>query len=158
MSTPRVVGPTFVFLCHFLNSCGSRHISVSVTSWLPLHYYDPWYLMNTFFSLNIFYSRITHNMYILFWPGDLDLWPMTLTFELDLDIQPLDLHTKIQVRMFVRSPVRARHTHTHTETQIVPKLLHPSLTLGVIKILSLKCVPSSVELTYLSTYHHMFLV
>ena len=39
---------------------------------------------------------------------------MTLTFELDLDILPLDLYTKIQVRMFVRSSVRARHTHTHT--------------------------------------------
>ncbi len=41
---------------------------------------------------------------------------MTLTFELDLDIRPLDLHAKIQVRMFVCSPVRARHTHRHTDS------------------------------------------
>ncbi len=41
---------------------------------------------------------------------------MTLTFELGLDILPLDLHAKIQVCMSVRSSVRARHTHTHTQT------------------------------------------
>ena len=45
---------------------------------------------------------------------------MTLTFKLDLDILPLDLHTKIQVRMFVRSPVRARHTHTDRAKTITP--------------------------------------
>ncbi len=38
---------------------------------------------------------------------------MTLTFELDLDILPLDLHTKNQVCMSVRSTVRVV-THTHT--------------------------------------------
>ena len=31
---------------------------------------------------------------------------VTLTFELDLDILPLDLHAKIQVRMSVHSAVR----------------------------------------------------
>ncbi len=31
---------------------------------------------------------------------------MTLTYELDLDILPLDLHAKIQVCMSVRSAVR----------------------------------------------------
>ncbi len=41
---------------------------------------------------------------------------MTLTFELDLDIRPLDLHTKIQVCMSVRLDVRVV-THTHTDTQ-----------------------------------------
>ena len=48
------------------------------------------------------------------WPRGLDLWPMTLTYQIDLDILPLDLHAKIQVCMFVRSAVIARQTHTHT--------------------------------------------
>ena len=39
---------------------------------------------------------------------------MTLTYELDLDILPLDRHTKIQVRMSVRLAVRVV-TDTHTE-------------------------------------------
>ena len=47
---------------------------------------------------------------------------MTLTFELDLDILPLDLHAKIQVCMFVRSAARARQTdsHTHDAKTITP--------------------------------------
>ena len=43
---------------------------------------------------------------------------MTLTYKLDLDILPLDLHANIQVRMSVRSVVRVvtdRHTHTQTD-------------------------------------------
>ncbi len=43
---------------------------------------------------------------------------MTLTYDLDLDILPLDLHTEIQVRMSVRLAVRVvtdRHTHRHTD-------------------------------------------
>ncbi len=32
----------------------------------------------------------------IFWPGDLDLWPMTLTYNLALDIHPLDVHAKNQ--------------------------------------------------------------
>ena len=52
----------------------------------------------------------------IFWPGDLDLWPMTLTYELDLDILPLDLHTKDQVWMFVRSTVRV-FTDRQTDRQ-----------------------------------------
>ena len=40
---------------------------------------------------------------------------MTLTFELDLDILPLDLHTKIQFCMSVRLVVRVV-THRHTQT------------------------------------------
>ncbi len=50
----------------------------------------------------------------LFWPCDVDLWPMTLTYLLDVDILPLDLHAKIQVCMSVRSPRRVRRMHTHT--------------------------------------------
>ncbi len=77
----------------------------------------------------------------VFWPSDLDLWPLTLIFELDLDILPLDLHAKIQVRMSVRSARRVvTHTHTHTDRHThrhtVPKLLHPSLTRGVMKCLA----------------------
>ncbi len=41
---------------------------------------------------------------------------MTLTFELDLDILPLDLHAKIQVRMSVCSTTRVV-THTQTDRQ-----------------------------------------
>ncbi len=68
-----------------------------------------------------------------FWPGDLDLWPMTLNFELDLDILPFDLHAKIQVCTSVRSAVRARQTDRQTHRKTMPKLLHPSLALGVIR-------------------------
>ncbi len=64
---------------------------------------------------------------IFFWPGDLELWPMTLTFKCDLCILPLDLLAKIQVCISVCLASRAvRHTHTHTHT--MSKLLHPSLT------------------------------
>ncbi len=35
----------------------------------------------------------------IFLPCDLDLLPIILTYELDLDILPLDLHAKIQGRM-----------------------------------------------------------
>ena len=47
-----------------------------------------------------------------FWPRD--LWPMTLTCQLDLDILPLDIHAKIQVCLSVCSAVRVRQTDTHT--------------------------------------------
>ena len=57
---------------------------------------------------------------------------MTLIYELDLDILPLDLHAKIQVCMFLRSSGIVRRTHTQTDTHTMPKLLHPPLTLGVI--------------------------
>ncbi len=53
----------------------------------------------------------------VFWPSDLDLWPMTLTFKLDLDILPLDLHTEIQVCMSIGLAVRVRRTHTQTDRQ-----------------------------------------
>ncbi len=60
-----------------------------------------------------------------FWPGDLDLWPVTLTFKLDLYILPLDLHAKIKVCMSVRSAVRARHTHRQNDDA---KTITPSIT------------------------------
>ncbi len=41
---------------------------------------------------------------------------VTLTFALDLDILPFDLHAKIQVCMSVCSAVSTRHTDTHTYT------------------------------------------
>ena len=49
-------------------------------------------------------------------------WPMTLTFELDLDILPLDLHAKIQVCMSVRLSIRLWERDRHTRTQTMPKL------------------------------------
>ena len=42
---------------------------------------------------------------------------MTLTFELDLDIIPLDLQAKIQVCLSVRSAMSARQTDRQTDTQ-----------------------------------------
>ncbi len=59
----------------------------------------------------------------VFWPGDLDL--RLMTFKLDLDILPFDLHTKIEGCTFVCSALRARRTDTHTHSQTIPKLLHP---------------------------------
>ncbi len=44
---------------------------------------------------------------------------LTLTYELDLDILPLDLHAKIQVCMSVRSVGIATRTDTHTHTNDV---------------------------------------
>ncbi len=45
---------------------------------------------------------------------------MTLTYELDLDILPLDLYTEIQVCMSVRLAVRVvTDTQTHTQTDDV---------------------------------------
>ena len=47
---------------------------------------------------------------------------MTLTFELDLDILPLDLNTEIQLFMSARLAVRVvthRHTQRHTHTDDV---------------------------------------
>ncbi len=55
-------------------------------------------------------------------------WPWPMTYELDLDILPPDLHAKNQVCMSVCLAVRATQTHTHT----MPKLLHPLLVQGVI--------------------------
>ncbi len=50
------------------------------------------------------------------WPHDLDLWPMTLIYDFDLDILPLDQHAKIKVCMSVRSVVRVV-THRQTDKQ-----------------------------------------
>ncbi len=55
---------------------------------------------------------------------------MTLTYELDLDILPLDPHAKIQVSMFVHFTGIMRRTDTQTDTQTdrhtMSKLLHPT--------------------------------
>ncbi len=73
---------------------------------------------------------------IFFWLCDLDLWPMTLTFEHDLDIIRHDLHAKIQDCMYVCSARIVRQTDgrtdSQTDRQTQPKLLHPPLTWGVI--------------------------
>ncbi len=55
----------------------------------------------------------------VFQPGDLDLWPMTLTFELIWDIIKVNASTKFRVCTSNGSAVRAltdRQTHTHTQT------------------------------------------
>ncbi len=69
---------------------------------------------------------------------------MTLSFEFDLDILPLNLHAEIQVCMSVRLAVREvtdrqtdRQTHTPTHRHTMSKLLHLSLTRDV-KILAVK--------------------
>ncbi len=49
--------------------------------------------------------------------GDLDLWPMTLTFELIQDIVKVNPSTKFWVRIFNGSAGRAlTNEHTHTQT------------------------------------------
>ncbi len=49
-----------------------------------------------------------------FWPGDLDLWPMTLTIELIQDIIKVNPCTKFCVDMSNGSVVRVpTHRHTH---------------------------------------------
>ena len=59
------------------------------------------------------------NAFLIWWP-----WPLTLNFELNLHILPLDVHAEIQVRVSVRLE---RRVVTHT----MSKLLHPSLMWGV---------------------------
>ena len=101
--------------------------------------------------------RLLATLKNVFWPGDIDLWPMTSTFKLDLHILPSHLPAKNQVCMSVRSAVRVAtawmngfttvlqyqwssgktktsydtYSHTHTHTLTMSKLLHPSLTPGV---------------------------
>ncbi len=59
---------------------------------------------------------------------------MTLTYKLELDNLPLDLHVKIQVCMYVRLAGRVRRTHTDTRTDYA-KTITPitSETFGVTK-------------------------
>ena len=49
---------------------------------------------------------------------------VTFTYELELDILPLDLRAKIQVCMSVPSARIARRTDRHTDRQTMSKLLH----------------------------------
>ncbi len=74
-------------------------------------------------SLNFESLSIERPIENIFWPRDLDLWPMTLTYKLDLDILPLDLRAKNQDCLFVRSPTRVvtdTHTHTNDVETITP--------------------------------------
>ncbi len=58
-----------------------------------------------------------------------DLVTLTFTYELDLDILPLDLHTKIQVCMSVNSAVRVvTHRKTDDAKTVTPNM---SQTWGV---------------------------
>ncbi len=109
------------------------------------------------------------HLWNIFWPaGDLDLWPTILTYECGLDILPLDLHTKNQVRIFVCSAVRVetyRHTDRQTDTQMMSKLVHPSLTRVVMILLTKTCISwisqlcphrgsNPVPLACMATLHH----
>ncbi len=88
-------------------------------SLLPSLWYHQWHMC-------------AHN---LMWCHDLDLWSMTLTFKLSLDMLRLDLQTKFHVSMLVHSARIVRRTDTHTDRHIhtMSKLLHPPLTRGVKK-------------------------
>ena len=55
----------------------------------------------------------------IFWNCDLDIWPKTFTYGLALNILPLDIHAKIDVRTSIQTH---RHRHRHT----MSKLLHPT--------------------------------
>ncbi len=50
----------------------------------------------------------------IFWPHDLDFWPMTLTFKVDLDILWLDLRAKIQSDVHLFGSDSETDTHTLT--------------------------------------------
>ena len=64
----------------------------------------------------------------IFSSGELDLWPMTLTFQIDLDMIQVDLHIKFLVHTSNSSVVRLpnyRQTDTHTDRyNIVTRLIH----------------------------------
>ncbi len=51
-----------------------------------------------------------------FWPRELVLSPMTLTYYLYLDLLPLYIHAKIKVCLFVGTVVRVRQIDRQTDT------------------------------------------
>ncbi len=51
------------------------------------------------------------------WPSDLDFWPMTLTYEPDLDI--LLSYFQYQIHIFFRLAQRVTRTDTHTDRQML---------------------------------------
>ncbi len=53
----------------------------------------------------------------IFWPRDLDLWPVT-HYEIYLDVLPPDLHAKIQFRLFAQERHRCTHRHTMSKKTI----------------------------------------
>ena len=55
----------------------------------------------------------------VFWPDDLDLWPMTLTIKLVRDIIKVNPCTKSRDHTSIGSPMRA-FTRTHTHPQMAP--------------------------------------
>ena len=62
----------------------------------------------------------------IFWPCDLDLWPMTLLIKLDLDILYIHLPAKIHVSMLNGLAPRAlndRQTDTQTGPMLYPRQL-----------------------------------
>ena len=123
--TPHVVAVPFIYGVE----CNVWRDPAGITSCFLT---APMWLASSHLQFQPFSIRLKYLKTFFFWPGDLDLWPLTLTFEHDLDILPLDLHTKIQVCMSDRSSRRVvTDTHRHTHRHTMSKLLHPSLTQGV---------------------------
>ena len=57
----------------------------------------------------------------VFWPGDLDLWPMTLTIEVVRDFIKVNLFVEFGEHTSIRSAVRVFtkwHTHTQTDRRL----------------------------------------
>ncbi len=117
MKTPRVVALPCMYVSHIVLFLCLDHCSL--LSWITASSascyirficisHRPLYL-----NYGIFHRKTILNL-------------VTLTYELDLDFLPLNLHAEIQARMFVRSAVRVRHTYTHTHRRTMPQLLHPT--------------------------------
>ena len=78
---------------------------------------------------NSYWDSWLNAQWMFFWRGDPDPLSMTLTYEVDLDILPLDLHTKIQVWP------GEWDGQSLSQTDTMPlKLSHHPLTKGVKRI------------------------
>ncbi len=134
LKTPHVVALSFIYGVEYSNLWWPCYLDITAFFNAIFLVFLPVVLLSFFFSKS---QKSMEHTTEHFWPRDLDLWPMTLTYELDLDILPLDVHAKIQVCMSVRSAVRVRrkdgHTHTQTHRQCQNYYTrHVSETWGVI--------------------------
>ena len=111
-------------MCPEYTQIDTQTISKSTDSEWPLvkKYCIPTNQIPEFFLWQVQGSQCPNEYF--FGPGDLDLWPMTLTFELDLDIHPLDLHAQIQVCMSCLFGWDSK-TDGQTDRHTMSKLLHP---------------------------------
>ncbi len=79
----------------------------------------PWKPRNSYWDISFF------------WPGGFDFWPMTFIYKLDLEILPLGLHVKIQVRMLVHLSERVRRKSEkdrHTDRRLHCPLMRHVMT------------------------------